>query len=138
MNTPVSYIMAKLLKEKGFEVKVRPMYYFDKSIHTGSYMYNANGELELCNMPEVGLRKGWIDSPTIADVVMWLYEKHGIWVVPDIKHTKGIVLHFGIDIWKLIPDVEVKYIPTDIPEDFLTPQEAYSAAFDYIQQNNLI
>ena len=53
MNIPVSYPIAKLLEEKGFEVKVRPRYYSNKSIHTGSYMYNTNGVLELCTMPEM-------------------------------------------------------------------------------------
>jgi hypothetical protein len=94
MNTPVSYPIAKLLEgfPVGFEVKVRPIYYFDKSIHTGSYMYNTNGVLELCTMPEVGLKNGWIDSPTIADVVMWLYEKHGIWISVKKDYHNGALL----------------------------------------------
>lgn len=77
-------------------------------------------------------------TPEQWEVVEWLRINHGIWVVPDIKHTKGVGLHFGIDIWKLIPEVEVKYIPNNISEDYNSPQEAYSAAFDYIKQNNLI
>jgi hypothetical protein len=133
MNTPVSYPIAKLLEEKGFEVKVRPIYYFDKSIHTGSYMYNTNGVLELCTMPEVGLKNGWIDSPTIADVVMWLYEKHGIWIY---TYLLGIVSSCYViqKIQKTNPkEPMVQLIKDSITYDelFNSPTEAYEAAFEY-------
>ena len=53
MNTPISFPSAELLKEKGYP--------FD---------FITIGDVE-----EVPL-----NIPTISDVVMWLYEKHGIWV----------------------------------------------------------
>ena len=131
MNTPVSYAIAKLLNEKGFEVKVRPMYYFDKSIRLGSYMYNANGVLEQCTMPEVGLRNGWIDSPTIADVVMWFKDVKKIQLFLDFNYYDGF--HYGIkyvmsngkfgEIWR---------DNNEYPDGYDSWEEAYEAAFDYV------
>jgi hypothetical protein len=141
MNIPVSHPIAKLLKEKGFEVKVRPRYYFDKSIQTGSYMYKANGVLELCTMPEVGLKNGWIDSPTIADVVMWLYEKYGIWIgigkidgfqslfFYTITGSKGFNKGFSITVEEWDDDKcdEMGY-NNKYKE---SPTKAYESAFEY-------
>ena len=71
----VSFKLAKLLKEKGFDEV------------TGKYWAKIN-QSDL----EVVLNKDWMihkwnslnkpiwSAPTIAEVVMWLYEKHDIWI----------------------------------------------------------
>jgi hypothetical protein len=66
----------------------------------------------------VGLRNGWIDSPTIADVVMWIYEKHGIWIYTDLYGS----------CWKylIVKDNSRRTI-----EGFNSPTEAYEAAIEY-------
>lgn len=67
MNKEVSLPLAKLLKEKGY--------------NKSCYHYYYNNELVFMSS-----RDNWnaysngYSAPTIADVVMWLYEKHGIWV----------------------------------------------------------
>jgi len=65
-------------------------------------------------------------------LIEWFRLNNGIVIIPEVKHTNGIGLHYGVNIWKHIQDVEAKYISTNIPENYATPQEAYSAAFTYI------
>jgi hypothetical protein len=70
MNTPVSFELAKLLKEKGFDRKCRNFYYTDSDeILESAYCDNHNNaSVSICS------------APTIAEAVMWLYENHKIWV----------------------------------------------------------
>lgn len=68
MNTPVSFEISKLLKEKEFDEPCYYYYYNDKlNVSSKDNWNNFNG----------------YSAPTIAEVVMWLYEKHGIWVSVD-------------------------------------------------------
>ena len=73
---------------------------------------------------------GWINRPEQWQVVEWLRVNPGIWI--DIRYMDNVA-EFG-------------YIITSIPINtehnekyyFSSPQEAISAAFDYIRENNLI
>lgn len=76
MNTPVNFETAKLLKEKGFDLPCRLLYKSEKELEEG-----------------IGVDYDWnrfnsYSAPTIAEVVMWLYEKHGIWIAVDIDGNK--------------------------------------------------
>lgn len=110
MNTPVSFQMAELLKEKGFDDFTQIWYQHGEGI-SGC----VEGKRDYYN------RKGdvYTSAPTISDVVMWLYEKHGIWIgVYDLDDTT-IFRHCFSNI------------------DFNSPTEAYEAAIEYTL-NNLI
>ena len=76
------------------------------------------------------LDKG-IDMPvkvTIAEVVMWLYEKHGIWIEVR-KHTRNGLLCFS-------PYIDNSPIKKDVFfNDYDSPTEAYSAVIEYILKN---
>jgi hypothetical protein len=111
MNTPVSFEIAKLLKEKGFDVKNRTQY----------QMYGTQNipQLEPYNDTKWNIYKDYYSAPTIADVAMWLYEKHGIWISVDLIDDSTIFRHSFSNI------------------DFKSPTEAYEAAIDYTL-NNLI
>ena len=61
-----------------------------------------------------------IAAPTIAEVIMWLYEKHGIWISVIHQHNKFF--------WKF---------GSYQTQEFNSPTEAYEAAIDYTL-NNLI
>lgn len=71
-------------------------------------------------------------SPTISDVVMWLYEKHGIWI--------GVICDVGNDLL-----FTFKIYSTKIGEErcivngnmYESPIEAYEAGIEYTL-NNLI
>lgn len=68
-------------------------------------------------------------NPTIADVVMWLYEKHGIWIVcTPFYIAEG--KRFSADVFS------ADNKKTSISH-YKTPTEAYSFAIDYVL-NNLI
>jgi len=77
MNKLINFELAKMLKESGFDLMVN--YYFAdngrEERHQPLYPQNYNGALE------VGLKHS---RPTIAEVVMWLWEKHKIWIMVDL------------------------------------------------------
>jgi hypothetical protein len=103
MNKPISYPLAKLLKEKGFDEPCPNLYY----------------QPERCK------------KPTIAEVVMWLYEKHGIWVSVsvDTLFNKG---KFCILIYK-DKGLGLENYPLDNTEfsPYESPTEAYEVAIEY-------
>jgi hypothetical protein len=71
--------------------------------------------------------------PSIADVVMWLYEKYGIWVsINSNKENK-----FSINIYKknenqYIKGIEVDGIELRKIEYYNIPTDAYEAAIEYV------
>lgn len=72
MNTLVNFEIAKLLKEKGFTIFTYYEYSdLGKLIQRSSCIQNR-----LCS------------APTIAEVVMWLYEKHRVWI-SVLQHAKN-------------------------------------------------
>ena len=81
MNTSVSFPIAKSLKEKRYdepcmlcveEGDERPLPY----------------DLKSGNTLHINSTHPYYSAPTIAEVVMWLYEKHGIWIYAD-SHEFG-------------------------------------------------
>jgi hypothetical protein len=123
MNTPVSFPLAKLLKEKGFE---------------GNYFHywnrvNYSGEWEV-DTRIWDTSVDYIEAPTIADVVMWLYEKNGIWISVDVINNlfKYKILQIEGTVSKTFGN-EIRCSSFD----YNSPKEAYEAAIEYTL-NNLI
>lgn len=119
MNKPISYPLAKLLKEKGFDEPTINQYFLSNDVYKLESMF-SNSELE-----KDGERCGggnpnfWISAPILVDVVMWLYEKHGIWIV--VFPTEE---NWTFDIFNKIECVK--------SESFInSPTEAYEAAIEY-------
>ncbi len=91
MNTPVSFELAKLLKEK--EIYIPAFHYYENEVLKEPYLENGSStdtefRVELSDLKEYFNK--WskkISAPTIAEVVMWLYEKHGIWIQVISKNT---------------------------------------------------
>ena len=96
MNTPVKFELAKLLKEKGLNIITQRYYEHaltskkdsETNDYTGSFGWKK-GETNLesgyfknnCGMADLSNENWYMCSaPTIAEVVMWLYQKHGIWI----------------------------------------------------------
>ena len=105
MNTPVSFELAKLLKEKGFDV-------------------NCDGYTIHGKMTGVGNSAKQYSAPTIAEVVMWLYDKYGIWISVT-KHTKNGLRCFS-------PYIDNKSVKEDaFFNDYDRPTEAYEAAIEH-------
>lgn len=111
MNTPVSFPLAKLLKEKGFDEKCSHYYIndFQKFKHDGKlYKTSLPNDWDNDNILQFVKRTKQphlCNAPTISDVVMWLYKEHKIWISVDpdndtdtwfytISHNKSEVV-FG-------------------------------------------
>jgi len=109
--TYITFEQCVWLKEKGF-----------KNIEID---YGLNQMLNNCNPPEQ-----W-------QVVEWLRVNHALWIYVDTHEYGKWCFNY-----KIIKPNE-KYPNINVNgkfslEDFNSPQEAYSAAFDYIKDNNLI
>ena len=119
MKTPVSSPLAKLVKEKGFDQN--PMKYVNQATTEGTLVF-----------------------PTIADVIMWLYEKHGVWIEVTTNNNPQVRKEFvSFDARVIHRDRNIKFrvlMNTQInkyTEPFNSPTEAYEAAVEYVL-NNLI
>ena len=119
MIEPVKFQIAKLLKEKGFEQN--PMKYVNQATTEGTLVF-----------------------PTIAEVVMWLYEKYGIWVEVTTNNNPQVRKEFvSFNARVIHRDRNIKFrvlMNTQInkyTEPFNSPTEAYEAAIEYVL-NNLI
>ena len=114
MNTPVSFEIAKLLKER------------KQNIISSKLMYASSGKLT----DAIYDFDNWCFAPTIAEVITWLYEKYGIWIV-SLPITKNkwyfeILYNYKKDIgWVCMND----------STEFNSPTEAYEAAIEYTLKN---
>lgn len=121
LNKQVTFSIAKLLKEKGFD-----------RITNKSYRVSINPEIivgepitdENTYFPNV---KESYSAPTIADVVMWLYEKYGIWIYTR-PFSSGYFHGYIVD-----NSGEMKEAINTI--NFNSPTEAYEAAIEYTLKN---
>lgn len=105
LNKVIDFSTAKLLKEKGFNKRSEPN------------RYNKIGELTLLE---------GINAPTIAEVIMWLYEKHGIWIA--VTQELGYTTTFCYQIMG-------EHISATYKAYFKSPTEAYESAIKYCLTN---
>jgi len=117
MNTRVSFEIAKLLKEKGFDIP-QLFVYIDGDISWKVDNTRCRNQIE-----------GEYAAPTIAEVVMWLYEKHGIWTVVNVN----IMGSWYFEHFDLKEKRNAQFKPTDTHYD--SPTEAYEAAIIYTLKN---
>lgn len=124
MNKEVNFEIAKLLKERGFEGAKSPLWYYkDGTLHeTPTEGYKG---LKCWNTWDATQGVRW-DAPTITEVVMWLYEKHGMWVHCEICFDGN----------SFIPKI-TKVVENLYPYDtqFNSPTGAYEAAIIYTLEN---
>jgi hypothetical protein len=107
---------SKVLKEKGFDEQCKNFYYdFGQLAESIEIFKNSNLSYENFSAPEQHV------------VVEWLRVNHGIWICANksMDAEDNGWFHFYVDNkWSA--------------KLYDTPQEAYSAAFDYIKDNDLI
>lgn len=111
MNKKVSYQQAKLLKEKGFDENCESWAYLDDNCMSMTY------DSKTC-----------VKVPTIADVVSWLYEKHGIWITSESyvkREWETVTFIYKIFRNGYVDTISRAYL------GFNSPTEAYKAAIDY-------
>lgn len=149
MNTNVSFELAKLLKEKGFdeyteffwdeESLAEPIFYAEKyniicnRIHyygaipsvNNSYIEKYTTYVEKEDESEDMYER--VSAPTIAEVVMWIYKKHDIWIYVDFS---------TIHKW-FYCNLDLKDNSRVDSSQYNSPEEAYEAGIIYTL-NNLI
>lgn len=153
MNTLIDNVeLAKLLKEKGYSWECENFYIKgkrDKKFHlTTGVGYNSDRNC-FWDWNLNGGRSGmqpkiipypndsdaiYYSAPTIAEVIMWLYEKYGIWI--ECNHC-GTFSEFTFKISKLNKK-NIKKEPHymhDFGKGFNSPTEAYKVAIEYILKN---
>ena len=117
MNTPVNFEIAKLLKEKSFD-------------KLSNFLWHFNGS-DLIKMPNKNSENFGFSAPTIAEVVMWLYEKYGIWInaVPyGSSQTEWCFTLYSVNLY-----YDGKSIFTG--PTLNSPTEAYKSAIKYCLEN---
>ena len=150
MNTPVSFENAKLLKDKGYG-NTAPW-------KLGRDYYNHLGELNgdvtdyIRAFVKLKDRKDrselthleTIDAPTIAEVVMWLYEKHKLWINMEIVGNQNVYPRYRYQVidlakWNSGLEYQIKLLEICYEEliksSFVLPTEAYEAAIEHVFKN---
>lgn len=120
MNTHVNYKLAELLKLKKFNLKCQR--YFRSN---GSSLFNDKViEQESEDWNSGSYPKDVVSGPTIAEVVMWIYDKYNIWISVD----------FDSKTWFEI----IVFLDKDdrfVQNSHTTITEAYESAIEYVLNN---
>lgn len=126
MTKHVNYQLAKLLSEKGFN---EPCQFLRVA---GKYRinYEKEGDLFDNRIPSTQKPIDWYLAPAIAEVVMWLYEKHGIW----IEVHGWINQPVGEEVWDKCFQAFVNGDAMNV-SIYKNPTEAYEAAIEYVLIN---
>jgi hypothetical protein len=138
MTTPVSFEIAKLLKEKGFDELCNNHY--SQALFEGTNpdwegvfpKYSVFKHSDYHNNSKPNNNNLWFEcsAPTISEVIMWLYEKHGVWVVVNID----IQNRWYFELFNLKDKRNAEILIDD--EYWLnSPTEAYEVAIEYCLTN---
>ncbi len=126
MTQPVSWTIAILLREKGFDEKCELGWYLPHPEIAKQNNVEPNTWQLLPMHPLLNQRK----APTIAEVIMWVYEKHNIWV--SIEQFNTDVFHFSTRHTK---SEYYSVCPSGHRQDYPTPQKAGEAGIKYVLEN---
>jgi len=126
--TYVTFEQAKWLKEIG----IIPPFYKE------NYFIKSNSELMINMKAETFDSDIHIYAPEQHQAIEWLRINHGIWVTVDVdcRDFFDTNLLFFFRICDIKENLKCIYLCTEKYYD--SPQAAYSEAFDYILNNNLI
>ena len=139
MNKEVNFEIAKLLQEKGFdepcshaykEVESPVLYIHRDKKYNNSFKKEWQDSVRKNSHMDNAVIKRY-SAPTISEVVMWLYEKHGIWIY-IMQSTARLGFRCFIQRLKILGEVDIQN-----DEKYSSPTEAYEAAILYTL-NNLI
>lgn len=121
----VSFEIAKLLKEKGFNERVKS-YYTESGLEGYMLALKATKNTELDN--------GFISRPTIQTAMKWLRETHNLFVFPFPQMNTN---KFWAEIYQLSNNQEWTnlYCETIDLEDYSSYEQACEAAIKYCLEN---
>lgn len=135
----VTFEQAKWLKEKGFDIECK--YYYDLKLKELTFHvedYWKNSEIENGYPKGVFEKLGkfpMISAPEQHQVVEWLIVNYSLWIS---CYPTSNPLKCQFRIYKNDNGVMGQVYDDYMGKEFNSPQEAYSAAFDYIKDNNII
>lgn len=128
-----TYEQAKWLKEKGYEIATDEVLFCrdeinnieEHQIKNRDVIYNG-GTFYVVDEDEYRVYEQ-------HQVVDWLLEEHGIWVsVSQVQQQDTFT-------WEVVQSNKEKWYSIDwCGDDFGSPKDAYSSAFDYIRENVLL
>ena len=134
----VTFEQAKWLKEKGFDERCNQ--YYSQALFEGKnedwegvfpkFTVFEHSEFHFNSWPNSNDLWFKCSAPEQHQVVEWLRVNHGIWVY--------VVGGGNNRYYPMYQDKNQYKLALDLDKFYDTPQEAYSAAFDYILINNLI
>ena len=120
MNTPVSFEIKQLLYDKGWRYELGVDETGNRVEHSLAEQRWNEGDLT------------YIDI-TIAEIVMWLYEKHGIWIgINKDTSVKWANDYFNFHIQGKNGESAFSDVGGTQPN---SPTEAYEAAIKYTLKN---
>jgi len=119
----VTFELAKLLKKNGFDIPVR-CYYRITGFGVIDYDMAINHNDDEKQETAGGMT--YVSAPEQWQVVEWILSKYEIWVYVTPSFGK-----WRYDL-KFLNSNDIIYITQS---NYLTSQEAYSAAFDYVLNN---
>jgi hypothetical protein len=136
----ITFDQAMWLKSLGFNVPVNRFYtkpnskMFGIDEHGRSYpIKNTAKKLYTVGEHQVLNGNNAYSAPEHHQVVEWLFKNHGIWIVANFANKN----QWYFDLNKFGFDGKDKSIYKS-DYNYNLPQEAYSAAFDYIKDQKLI
>jgi hypothetical protein len=139
ISKEVSFPLAKLLKEKEFDEPCRKAYFLFKKmelLEPKSSIYGENHQFknsdEHFNMITLSGKEGIgskYTSPTIAQVIDWLLDKHGIWI--EVRFHQS----YKIFYFEIININSLKGLTSKGKSHFNLPTEAYEKAIEYTLLN---
>lgn len=157
MNKPISFSLAKLLKECRYNTPTLNFFFEDGESkenvlkETVGMDYGSEFTVEFSELIEnwndkwltkkngdrcFGCKKsnGYFETfsaPTIAEVVMWIYEKYSLWILP-LPTITGCFVYKIVDV-QLNPEKPIERPPyNDVGAfDYNSPTEAYESAIEY-------
>ena len=150
LNKVVDFYTAKLLKEKGFDEECNS--YYSQALFEGTnsdwegvfpkYSIFKRSDYHYNSKPNFNDLWFECSAPTIAEVCMWLYEKHGIWVQSPFSHNDFKPFCWVITTTKrnLSEEEEnrncwLSGIDSEDIDGWDSPTEAYSEAILYTLKN---
>jgi len=130
-----TFNQSKWLKEKGYK-QTRSIRDRDYYTHKGILKGDVTDYIKaLVDKNEEDINKfSTIKAPKHHEVIEWLRTNYGIWVWVEQGKYDEIIEYYP----QATNGINYKLLSKMFPFAFNTPQEAYSSAFDYIKENNLI
>ena len=133
MDVHVNFEIAKLLKDK--ECVIKPLGLKNETDYVEGYEWDCEDENDIVKITEFQFEDHVCYfrylKPTIAEVVMWIYKKYGIWI--ECLH-RGDMGNFTFKVSKLKKGWRTE--PHYIHESgYNSPTETYEAAIKYTLEN---